>query len=579
MSRSTRAQPPTPTIAASSAAALSLLALVACEACGKKSSGPAPAPSASAAAQAGTAPAAADTTPAAPDAGAYPGPWISSIVLRTPILSDTDFSKKGDVKAQLIGYLRWGEKAPVLPEPIKKPNCPEGWYELLAGGFVCGRAATLDLDHPKVKDAPVPDLTAMVPYTYGANMANGTPLYRVVPTRSQRMKAEPWLFRKAKPKPVADDDSTNLFASAAGAVVAAVVPDAGATESDVEDSPWWEKDAPDGGPPEVTLEDLEENDGPLLRRMVKGFIVSLDRQFPAQGSMWWKTVSGLTTPPYRILIQKPPTEFHGVWLGRDNASFATTSYPSRRIDKFPMAFVLNGHGKKWQLDDDHKHASSLEGELDHWQAVGLTGQHVFVGAVDYWETDEGWWLRAVDSVRPDPGPAPIGLGDTEKWIDVNLAKQSLVAFEGKNPVYVTLFSSGRNEHETVTGSFRIREKHISATMDADSEIASDGPYSIEDVPYIEYFSGSYALHGAFWHANFGFVKSHGCVNLAPWDAKALFGWTEPQLPEGWHAILATKDHPGTRVIVHGKAPGTCHGPMMDVCEKNERNERAATRRY
>jgi hypothetical protein len=329
----------------------------------------------------------------------------------------------------------------------------------------------------------------------------------------------------------------------------------------------------------VTLEDLEENDGALVRRMVKGFFLSLDRQFQAQGSTWWKTVAGLTTPPYRILVSKPATEFHGVWLARDNASYATTNNPPRRIDKMPMAFVWNGHAKKWALDDDHKHASPLEGELDHWQAVGLTGQHVYVGGTtEYWETDEGWWLRAVDSIRPEPGPAPFGLGDTEKWIDVNLARQSLVAFEGKTPVYVTLFSSGRNEHETVTGSFRIREKHISATMDADSEIASDGPYSIEDVPYIEYFSGSYALHGAFWHANFGAVKSHGCVNLAPWDAKALFGWTEPLLPEGWHAVMATKEHPGTRVIVHGKAPGTCHGPMMDVCEKNERNERASARR-
>jgi lipoprotein-anchoring transpeptidase ErfK/SrfK len=151
---------------------------------------------------------------------------------------------------------------------------------------------------------------------------------------------------------------------------------------------------------------------------------------------------------------------------------------------------------------------------------------------------------------------------------VNLKTQTLVAFEGSTPVYATAFSSGRNEHETVTGSFRIREKHITATMDANSDIASDGPYSIEDVPYIQYFNGSYALHGAFWHAAFGYVKSHGCVNLAPWDAKALFGWTEPQLPEGWHSVLSTREKPGTRVLVHGKGQGTCKGPKMDACEKH-----------
>jgi hypothetical protein len=85
-------------------------------------------------------------------------------------------------------------------------------------------------------------------------------------------------------------------------------------------------------------------------------------------------------------------------------------------------------------------------------------------------------------------------------------------------------------------------------MDDDS--ASDGLYSIEDVPWIQYFKRSYALHGAFWHAEFGHRKSHGCVNLAPFDAKALFGWTEPALPEGWHAVFALPDHPGTRVVVH-----------------------------
>ncbi|MGH7270019.1 MAG: L,D-transpeptidase, partial [Polyangiaceae bacterium] len=128
------------------------------------------------------------------------------------------------------------------------------------------------------------------------------------------------------------------------------------------------------------------------------------------------------------------------------------------------------------------------------------------------------------------------------------------------PVYATLISSGRNEHETPPGSFRIRAKHIAATMDGDADTAADGPYSIQDVPYIEYFNGGYALHGAFWHSAFGSVKSHGCVNLAPWDAKNLFGWTDPQVPEGWHAAFATKDRPGTRVVVHERGPGTCTGP-------------------
>jgi hypothetical protein len=482
-----------------------------------------------------------------------------------------EWERNKDAHVVRLGYLRYGERAPVLPDPHKKPNCPEGWYELLAGGFVCGKYATVDMDHPKVKSVTPPDLEGPLPYTYGANVANGTPLYRNVPSRADRVKFEPWLVRRPKPKPVDDD---NPYAPAA----ATTTPDAGTGDNTDDDTPWWQKESPDGGPPPVTLEDLNENEGPIVRRMVKGFFLSLDRQFPAHGTNWWKTVAGLTAPIERIVVTKPATDYHGVWFGKDDASYATKNNPARRIDKLPVAFIMNGHARKWALDDNRKHASALDGELDHFQAVGLTGEHVYIGGVtEFWETDEGWWLRSMDATRTEPGAAPTSLGEHEKWIDVNLKKQTLVAFEGTTPVYATIFSSGRNEHETVTGSFRIREKHIAATMDADSDIASDGPYSIEDVPYIEYFSGSYALHGAFWHAAFGSVKSHGCVNLSPWDAKNIFGWSEPQLPEGWHAVFATKDHPGTRVVVHGKGPGTCQGPKMDICEKNEKNDAARLR--
>lgn len=65
-----------------------------------------------------------------------------------------------------------------------------------------------------------------------------------------------------------------------------------------------------------------------------------------------------------------------------------------------------------------------------------------------------------------------------------------------------------------------------------------------------YFNKSYALHGAFWHRNFGIQMSHGCVNLAPLDAKKLFFVTDPPVPEGWHGAWATRERPGSRVLIH-----------------------------
>jgi lipoprotein-anchoring transpeptidase ErfK/SrfK len=548
------------------------VAMLALAACNEHRLAPAPASSAAASETPPAQPDAA-TDPSQPDAaaqdaGPFAGPWLGATVLQTPVMSDMEWEKNKEAKVVRLGYLRYGERVPVLPEPHKKANCADGWYELLAGGFVCGKYATLDIEHPKFRSAHPPDMTGPLPYTYGANVANGTPLYRSVPSRADRLKLEPWL-RPRKPKPPEDESGPSSGGASttpdagAGDVLSAVATDRQGND----DTPWWQRETPDGGPPSVTLEDLQETGGPIVRRMVKGFFLSLDRQFPAGNTTWWRTVAGLVAPVERIFVTKPATEYHGVWLGKDDASFATTNVPSRRIDKIPVAFVMNGHAHKWSLDDSRKHVSVLPGELDHFQAVGLTDEQVNLGGYDFWETDEGWWLRAVDATRTEPGPAPDRLGENEKWIDVNLKRQTLVAFEGATPVYVTVFSSGRNEHETVNGSFRIREKHITATMDGDSDIASDGPYSIEDVPYIQYFNGSYALHGAFWHASFGYVKSHGCVNLSPWDAKELFGWTDPQLPEGWHAVLSTKEKPGTRVIVHGKGQGTCLGPKLDACEK------------
>jgi hypothetical protein len=59
-----------------------------------------------------------------------------------------------------------------------------------------------------------------------------------------------------------------------------------------------------------------------------------------------------------------------------------------------------------------------------------------------------------------------------------------------------------------------------------------------------------ALHGAYWHNNFGTPMSHGCVNLRNEDAKWLYDWTDPVVPEGAKSVAASPSHPGTWVLVH-----------------------------
>jgi lipoprotein-anchoring transpeptidase ErfK/SrfK len=77
----------------------------------------------------------------------------------------------------------------------------------------------------------------------------------------------------------------------------------------------------------------------------------------------------------------------------------------------------------------------------------------------------------------------------------------------------------------------------------------EGTFWLRDVPYVQYFEKSYALHVAYWHDVFGIARSHGCINLSPIDGKYIFAWTGPAVPEGWHGIVPGDDEP-TYVIVH-----------------------------
>ncbi|MCA1994686.1 MAG: L,D-transpeptidase, partial [Coleofasciculus sp. S288] len=88
---------------------------------------------------------------------------------------------------------------------------------------------------------------------------------------------------------------------------------------------------------------------------------------------------------------------------------------------------------------------------------------------------------------------------------------------GRTAYYVFTVSTGRRRTPTLAGSFRIQSKYRSTRM--------RGPgYNIPNVPYAMYYSGGYALHGAFWHNQFGTPVSHGCINLRVQDARRLYNW-------------------------------------------------------
>lgn len=112
----------------------------------------------------------------------------------------------------------------------------------------------------------------------------------------------------------------------------------------------------------------------------------------------------------------------------------------------------------------------------------------------------------------------------EKWIDIDLSEQVLTAYQGDTAVRIFLISSGSATYPTVTGSFRTYARVEVQDMWGGSQ--ADGTYYFQaDVPWVQYFYEDYAIHGAYWHNNFGRPIGHGCINMRVEDSRWLYEWT------------------------------------------------------
>jgi hypothetical protein len=170
------------------------------------------------------------------------------------------------------------------------------------------------------------------------------------------------------------------------------------------------------------------------------------------------------------------------------------------------------------------------------------------GGGSWYRTRDNKWIVALQvSHVSRVARRPDGVGPNERWIHVSLRNQFAALYEGDHMRFVTLVSSGDDEHPTPSGTYRVESKFVSATMDDEDNMS--GPYFIQDVPWVIYFQGGYALHAAFWHDRFGLRTSHGCVNLSPRDARRFFEFVQtPVLPAGLHGAFTPPNTRGT--VVH-----------------------------
>ena len=507
-----------------------------------------------------------------PDAGPAPheGPWFVVTSASAGIYATAHFKRTAK-----LGWARNGARVPVDAEVVSKEKCSGGWYRVIDGGFVCGNQGTIDPKHPSLRfSMKQPDWEAVLPYKYVRNSKNGTPLYRSVPSREQMHEYEPYLLSSKKKQN--EEEETRESASTKARPDAGsrpskrrpLLPDAGnralrrridtalldagiLLPTDSEDidagepeTPWWQREDIKDELHTITLDDLKQDaDDILAKRMVTGFYVAVDKTFRWNGRLWYKTTRGLVAPSDRFWAVAA-SKFEGVQLGEEY--------------KLPVAWVYGWRKRStlYEIDTD-KNTVKAAGKVDRFEPIQLSGKTTQIRKRRYRETSKGLWVRDAHIRVAEPGPPPEDLKPLERWIDINLKQQTLVAFDGTRPAYATLISSGKEskikakDHRTPVGSWRIREKHLTTTMDGDGTAAGDLPYSIEDVPYVMYFHRSYAVHGAFWHRNFGVRMSHGCVNLAPLDAKWVFLFTRPSLQRGRHGVWAQKEvRPGSRVVIH-----------------------------
>jgi hypothetical protein len=398
-----------------------------------------------------------------------------------------------------LGYLRAGALLhSTTTEPIGHEGCEGGWYELDTGGFACHGRDIVVFSGERLPElrARQPNREGAMPYEY-ATVRRETPLYKRLPK--------------------ADEVYT----------IPSEIADAGVEPSTPEPS-----------------QQAEVIDNPLVVRLLRpGFYVSLDRTFDKDDETYWRTQQNGFVLAKRVR-QKDWSAFRGQVLD------------GQRWD-LPMAVTRSEETTLYRVNGREKLRATRERlERRSWLAVRSPRR---VGEVAYLVVGDDQLVRQADVLVIQPSAPPEQVGEGERWIDVDLTHQVLVAYDWKQPRYVTLVSTGRTKtpspelnYRTPKGLQRIRGKHLTSTMDNNEP--GEPPYSLEDVPYVMYFRGAYAFHSAFWHDRFGRPRSHGCINLAPLDAKWLYNWAGPDLPDTWHGGSATEENPGTWVYVHGETP-------------------------
>jgi hypothetical protein len=473
--------------------------------------------------------------------------------LLAPLSMTVAIMQKPDPKAETLGYLRVGARVARSEKPLGFEGCPDGWYAVRPAGVVCaGPNATIHLDHPLARALQVePDRSKPMPYKY-AFLRAIAPNYLRVPNKAEQLEYEMRLERHLRSWQKlhdkwdtldvgANDVSLDTRGVAEGAIPEHALPMSESQRfggNGDDHVPWWL----DG---DRRIPNISSFKAP-------SFAVIADRLKRHAGvSLIGSFVAGSAAQNRRFAVSADARLIPADKLKPDSGS-PFHGYDIAKIG-LPVAFARKEGTHFYDFDGGRPEAAE---PLVGRELVALSGNVREFGGDRFVQARSGKWLKSAElRTAAKASKLPAWAEKHAKWIDVSLVNQTLVLWEGDVPVYATLVSTGRDGMgdpqktlSTPMGTFRIYQKHVTTTMDSN---VADHEFELRDVPWVMYFKSGYALHAAYWHDDFGHVRSHGCINMSPIDARFTFLWSAPEVPEHWHAAYTVDgQEQGTIVYVH-----------------------------
>jgi hypothetical protein len=412
-----------------------------------------------------------------------------------------------DSESTTVGWLRLGGRVRLKREPTRAAGCASGWYELYPRGYACaGQGVEVGDAPPEALAAEgAADTSSPLPYRYFVVREPQVPEYHRLPSRNEQRDAIAHRNRYVELLNAGDERRAEQL-----------------RQGQLPNEPRM---------PAVVARYLE-----------RGFYVASNQVEVRASRRFVRTVRGSYILEAQLL-ERTGGDGVGVELGGELTLPIAWAVRAAR----PLRRRTLGDGSERFVEDDAMEAWERQARVP-WlrrERRGAESYHVLEGPDDEPRYLRAWFVSVAE--RRDP---PRGVRADEPWVHVDLSEQTLVVYRGTEPVYATLVSSGLDGHDTPVGEFTIRRKFVSDTMANLGPEAGDDSYRIEDVPWTQYFDGSVALHGAFWHGRFGLRRSHGCVNLSPRDARYVYEHTWPEVPEGWHGVSTERSgFQGSRVVV------------------------------